>query len=266
MSNPSEATASLASNTVTVQWLLQAGFVIDCPNGVRIALDPYLSNIVGRRWGVNRTTPAPVSPRELRADYVVFSHWHEDHFDEDSLSGFSSDPKTRFIGPSSCVRRMIGRGMDPSRVLQIAVGETLRLGDISIEAVAARHDVEGLETPDAIGSFIQAGGVSLYHSGDTEYDARIHRQLSARVPTASLICINGTGGNMDVYEAAMLAVHIGSPVVVPMHFGLWSDADYGEGATLDPQEFENTYQALGGSGSVAIPQIGAPIVLKGDPG
>ena len=261
MSDPGVVAERQGSRRVTVRWLLHAGFVVDFPTGERVALDPYLSDIVGRRWGAKRTAPAPISAEELKADYVIFSHWHEDHFDEDSLPGFASHLATKFIGPASCVRRMIGRGMDPNRVLGISVGETLSLGNVGITAVLARHDLEGLETPDAIGTLLQSGSTSIYHSGDTEYDARIHRQLSPTAPTASLICINGTGGNMDAHEAALLAVQIGSPYVLPMHFGLWSDNDYGDGATLDPQIFAATYASLGGSGSVIIPEVTTPLIL-----
>jgi L-ascorbate 6-phosphate lactonase len=249
------------SASVTVNWLLQAGFLFDFPTGERIAIDPYLSDMVGRRWGAYRSAPPPISADELRADFIIFTHWHEDHFDEDSLAGFATHRSTQFVGPISCVKRMLGRGMDPQRVHELSPDMTMPLGNVRAFSTPARHDLAGLEAPDAIGVLLQSNSASIYHSGDTEYDARIHRHLSADPPTASLICINGTGGNMNVREAALLAVQVGSSTVVPMHFGLWSDQDYGSGATLDPSVFGSTYESLGGVGRVVIPQVGIPISI-----
>ena len=91
----------------------------------------------------------------------------------------------------------------------------------------------GLEpTPDAVGYVLSCGDVSVYHSGDTEYDSEII--ADTRGVGTSLVCINGTTGNMNVHEAALLAWLQGARLAVPFHYGLWRDADYGEGATLDP--------------------------------
>ncbi len=246
---------------VRIQWLWQAGFILEDAHGFRVALDPYLSDIVQRRWGPARIVPAPVRADELRADVIVFSHWHEDHFDADSVPGFASHSETVFVGPPSCARRLTGQGIAPDRVVSLRVGEARQIGPVAVTAIPAWHDVEGLETPDAIGTLIDFSGVTVYHSGDTEYDHRVRRLLSGMPPTASLICISGTGGCMDAREAALLAAQIGSPVVIPMHYGLWSDEDYGPGATLDPAIFEDTYRRLGGSGTVVVPSVGSPIVV-----
>ena len=72
-----------------------------------------------------------------------------------------------------------------------------------MRAVHARH-LFGLEpTPDAVGFVLAVDGVSLYHSGDTEYDSEIISDTKG--VTASFISINGTTGNMNAHEAAMMA-------------------------------------------------------------
>jgi L-ascorbate 6-phosphate lactonase len=106
-------------------------------------------------------------------------------------------------------------------------------------------------TPDAVGYLITVGGVRLYHAGDTEYDARILADTRGRVDV-SLVCINGTTGNMNAHEAALLAWQQGAALAVPMHYGLWRDADYGAGATLDPQLFADTYRRLAPEGRVHV--------------
>lgn len=48
-----------------------------------------------------------------------------------------------------------------------------------ITAVPARHEsgIPGWEVPDAIGLLIEAEGLRIYHTGDTEYDLRLGARL-----------------------------------------------------------------------------------------
>ena len=135
----------------------------------------------------------------------------------------------------------------------------MKFGDLTVRTVHARHFF-GLEpTPDAVGFVLQAGDVSVYHSGDTEYDSEII--ADTRGVTASFISINGTTGNMNAHEAAMLAWLQGSRLAVPFHYGLWRDEDYGEGATLDPQLFVGTYNRLNPGGRTLVLEPAAAVVV-----
>jgi L-ascorbate metabolism protein UlaG (beta-lactamase superfamily) len=40
-----------------------------------------------------------------------------------------------------------------------------------------------------------------------------------------MACINGGGGNLNAHEAALLAWQLKARLVVPMHYGMWSDDD-----------------------------------------
>jgi L-ascorbate metabolism protein UlaG (beta-lactamase superfamily) len=131
---------------------------------------------------------------------------------------------------------------------------------VQITAVPARHlaGIPGWEVPDAIGLLIEAEGLRIYHTGDTEYDLRL-RALAydeERPIDVMMTVINGAGGNMNAHEAALLAWHIRPKVVMPMHHILWKDFTGGKQATLDPQQFADTYQRLGGSGEVRLPNVG----------
>ena len=111
-----------------------------------------------------------------------------------------------------------------------------------------------------VGVVVEAGGFRLYHTGDTEYDARI---LSARALgpfDMGLFVTNGTGGNMSSREAALLAHQLGVARAVPMHYGMWADADYGADATLDPSVFVETCARLGGP-PTAVLEVGVPVEI-----
>jgi L-ascorbate 6-phosphate lactonase len=243
-------------------WLYQAGFVIKSPGGRVALIDPYLSDAVQRSYNQPRNVPAPLDAADVDADAVLATHPHEDHLDPDSAAAFGSHPRTRIIGPRSATEAAIGHGVDHSQTLAVEPGRPVRIGDIEIETVFARHMFDLEPTPDAVGFLLTVGGVRIYHAGDTEYDARILAETRGRVDV-SLVCINGTTGNMNAHEAALLAWQQGAALAVPMHYGLWRDADYGAGATLDPELFAGTYQRLHPGGRVRIPQPGELMLVGG---
>ncbi|CAB4940580.1 unannotated protein [freshwater metagenome] len=190
------------------------------------------------------------------------THSHDDHQDPEAIIPFSKHPKTRYIGPFNVIKLARAGGFYGDRSVLINRGEVVEVGDIKIEAVYARHMFEPEPTPDAAGYLITVGKWRIYHSGDTEYDARIVDDTENRTDV-SLICINGITGNMDTKEAAFLAWRQGCKVAVPMHFGLWrEDEEFNKTATLDLNEFTDTYKRLEPNGRVWIPELGKPLEMK----
>ncbi len=248
---------------VHIWWLYQAGFVIKSPGGTMLAIDPYLSESVLMSYGIGRGVPAPLTATEAEFDAVVATHSHDDHLDPDCVAEFAEHQGTLFVGPPSTVKIARGGGFPATRTHALRRGDTVEIGDITIEAVMARHEFEPEPTPDALGYLVTAGGWRIYHSGDTEYDARIVDDTEGRVDV-SLVCMNGTAGNMDVDEAAVLAWRQRPRLAVPMHFGLWRDEDYGDGATLAPGRFVEVYQRLRPGADVEVPRIGVPIRFPRD--
>jgi L-ascorbate 6-phosphate lactonase len=248
--------------TLAFWWLYQAGILVKSPAGTVIAVDPYLSESVMRSYHLPRGVPAPLDPAAADVDALVATHSHEDHLDPDSIEAFLRPERTRFVGPPMAAEKVQSTGVDQGRIIRVSRGDETLIGDISIRAVHARH-MFGLEpTPDAVGYVVSCGAASVYHSGDTEYDSEII--ADTRGVGTSLICINGTTGNMNAHEAAMLAWLQGTRLAVPFHYGLWRDTDYGEGATLDPQQFADTYAKLNPGGAVHILEPAARVVVGAD--
>ncbi len=242
--------AKVEPETLALWWLYQAGIVLKSPAGTIVAVDPYLSESVMRSYKLPRGVASPLDAADADVDALLATHSHEDHLDPDSIQGFLGHLRTRFIGPPMAVEKVLAAGVEADRTTPVARGDVVHVGDIEVRAVHARH-MFGLEpTPDAVGYVLSAAGVSVYHSGDTEYDSEIIADTHG-VGT-SLICINGTTGNMNVHEAALLAWQQGAGLAIPFHYGLWRDVDYGDGATLDPQQFVDTYHRLSPGGSVHV--------------
>jgi len=248
--------------TVALWWLYQGGVALKTPGGTVVLVDPYLSDSVTRSYGLPRAVPAPLDPAEANADALLATHSHEDHLDPDSIGPFLGHPQMRFVGPPMAAEKVIAAGVDVSRTTAVGRGDVIGVGDLSVRAVHARH-MFGLEpTPDAVGYVLESDGVRVYISGDTEYDSEII--ADTRGVSAALICINGTTGNMNAHEAAMLAWQQGAKVAMPFHYGLWHDPDYGTGATLDPQLFARTYHRLEPAGRVHILEAAEPVIVGQD--
>jgi L-ascorbate 6-phosphate lactonase len=247
------------AGTLALWWLYQSGVACKTPGGTIVLVDPYLSESVTRSYGLPRGVPAPLDATQAQADALLATHSHEDHLDPDSIGPFLSHLEMRFIGPPMAVDKVVASGIDAARTTTVARGDVTTIGDLSVRAVHARH-LFGLEpTPDAVGYVLECGDVRIYHSGDTEYDSEIIGDT--RGVSASLISINGTTGNMNAHEAAMLAWLQRAGVAIPFHYGLWRDADYGEGATLDPELFVGTYHRLDPAGRTHILEPSAAVVI-----
>jgi L-ascorbate 6-phosphate lactonase len=254
--------ARVQPGTVVLWWLYQGGVAVKTPGGTVVLIDPYLSDSVTRSYGLPRAVTAPLDPAEADADALLATHSHEDHLDPDSIGPFLSHQRMRFVGPPMAAEKVIASGVEAARTTAVHPGDVIGIGDLSVRAVHARH-MFGLEpTPDAVGFVLECDGVRIYISGDTEYDSEII--ADTRGVSAALICINGTTGNMNAHEAAMLAWQQGAKVAIPFHYGLWHDPDYGEGATLDPRLFASTYRRLEPAGQVHILEAAQPVAVGPD--
>ena len=258
--------AQVPTGQVRAWWLGGTGFVFKTAVGTQLYVAPYFSNCVAAIFGVERAFPAPISAEEARPDLLIATHWHEDHLDPEGLPIITRHSQAQFLGPPSCVSRLLGWGVPRDRVAGLRVGESHAFRDVTITAVAARHvaGLPGWETDDAIGLLLDFGGLRVYHSGDTEYDLRLRALAynNTRPIDVCLLVINGVGGNMNAHEAALLAWQLGARTVVPMHHLLWKEFSGGEQATLDPQLLVETYRRLGGGGTVRALQVGEGMLLS----
>ena len=260
------AQTSVSAGTVRAWWLGGTGFIFKTAQGTQIYIDPYLSDSVAAIFGQPRGFPAPIALEDVRPDLLIATHFHEDHLDPGGIPLIAKVSNTVFMCPPTALSRALGWGVPRDRVLSLERGQKRIFRDVAIEAVYARHEsgTVGWEVPDAIGVILDFGGLRIYHSGDTEYDLKLRALYKEQLDVALLV-INGTGGNMNAHEAAMLAWHIGVKTALPMHHLLWKDPAPHPEATLDPSLFKQTYEKLGGKGDIRLLAVGESTVFSAAP-
>jgi L-ascorbate metabolism protein UlaG (beta-lactamase superfamily) len=218
-------------------WLGQAGFAVRA-GGVTALIDPFLSPHDGR------TYESSLAASEARGvDLVLCSHEHVDHFDAAAAPAIAAaSPGAVFVVPTPIVDMVTEVGIAADRVVGIQPGEPLELAGVAVTAVPAMHGVTmedaygfGEQLSDGmirfVGFVLEAGGLRLYHAGDTIHYAGMEDALRAFGVDVAMLPINGRDperegrgivGNLSEREAAWLAAEIGAGVLLPMHYDVFA--------------------------------------------
>ena len=175
-------------------WLGHASFKIKMFSGRIIYLDPY-----------------NIKNGEEKADIIVSSHSHGDHFSRSDIKKIWKDD-TILLGPVSIadsLKKFDGQALE--------IGEEFAYKDFKIELFPAYTIKKGThpKSNNWVGSIIESAGKSVYHAGDTERIPEM-KELADRKITVALLPCGGTY-TMDFEEATDAALDIQPEIVVPMH-------------------------------------------------
>ena len=242
------------ASALGIIWLGQSTFIYQFPTGLVVCVDPYLSYATSSGGTRERLTPILTPPSMLRADVVVTTHDHADHFDEHSLRPIAERPETIFVGPSSCREHWQAMKLPPERFLRLDRGESQDVAGATFTALHAEHDSG--QKRDAIGMLISAGEFSVYQVGDSEYVPKLVDQAKGLKPDLLAVPINGRKGNMNHREAAMLTQLVEPRVAIPMHYAMFRNN------TADPQDFVDACRDVGVGANVVIMEPGIPFELQ----
>ena len=175
-------------------WKGHACFMIKMFSGRIIYLDPY-----------------KVSKNEEKADIIVSSHTHGDHFSKSDIKKLWKE-ETILLGPESIADDLRSFNGKP-----LKIGEAFSYKDFSIELFQA-YTIKKSTHPKITrwtGTIIESAGKSVYHAGDTERIPEM-KTLAERKITVALLPCGGTY-TMDFEEASDAALDIQPEIVVPMH-------------------------------------------------
>lgn len=243
--------------------------------GGRVVLtDPVLTGRVGP---LRRIGPVPATADYADADLVLISHLHGDHLHPPSLRLLR--PGARIVVPRGAGAWLRAKGIPG--VEELAPGEELVDGDLRVVGVSAAHSghrwgPRSTRGPQAraMGHVLEAGGVRVYASGDTD----LFDDMSTIGPLdVALLPVWGWGpslgpGHLDPARAAVAVERLRPRVVVPVHWGSLvlpglTGVPGGPGARMrrmlvhPPRVFAATV-AAGASGThVALTEPGARVLL-----
>jgi L-ascorbate metabolism protein UlaG (beta-lactamase superfamily) len=183
-----------------LEWLGHSGFRVNVGKA-SIYIDPYR-----------------VAADEPKADLILITHQHYDHFSIQDLERLRKDT-TQVLAPPAVAERLDGNvhSLRPGDV-----AETDIYG-VDVRAVPAyntsKRDGEGRpfhpREAGCLGYEINVRGERLYHAGDTDVIPEMDWVVGAEV---ALLPVSGVHV-MTALEAAEAARRIQPTVAVPMHWG-----------------------------------------------
>lgn len=228
--NDFETKLMIPDGRTSLNYVVQAGFVLKSKKGTTMGVDLYLSDCVERFDGFKRLSPMVMSP-STPLDYVVASHWHLDHFDIDAMPLLMSSRKTKLVCCEDCADHVKNLNLDENRVTYVSVGDTVQCADITVHAVFCDH---GAGAPKAVGFVFEVDGFKIYLAGDTALRLDKAPEIARFGPFDVMLApINGAFGNLNEYENVELCAFHRPRLSVPCHFwtfaeqhgdpGVWAD-------------------------------------------
>jgi len=227
-----------------VVWLGHATVLVDL-DGTKLLTDPVLRPRIAhlrRAWAADS--------RALRGlDAVLVSHVHFDHLDLPSLERLGrSLPVVVPRGAGGLLRK---RRFE--QVVEVAVGEELRIGAVTVVATEAEHDADrgplGTKAPSL--GYLVRGTRSVYFAGDTDLFpgmAEICPGLDlALLPIAGWGAKTGPG-HLDPRRATEALRLLRPQACVPVHWGTYHpltwDATRRLAMELPPEELRRAAAEL----------------------
>jgi len=218
------------SGKLALWWLGQHSFVVKVGRKV-IYIDPFLTPMD------QRVIPPLLRPEEVtNASIVCGTHDHADHIDRPVWPGIAAaSPGAMFVIPSFFESTLPDELEIPaSRFVGLDDGESIELDGVKLSAVAAAHEFLDRDPATGrhpyLGYIIEAGGVTIYHAGDTCIYEGLVTKLRRWKFDVMFLPINGRDaarlaagciGNMTYQEAVDLAGTLQPRLVIPAHYEMF---------------------------------------------
>lgn len=200
-----------------ITWIGQAGLLFEI-NGIKIMIDPYLSDSVEKINPKNyRRVAINENLFDIKPDVMIFTHNHLDHYDPETVEKFiSKDTNITILAPTSVWNEVKEIGGENNYILFNRHTSWTENGVCYTAAKAEHSDI----TP--IGVIIDDGEKKYYVTGDTLYNEEIFSDIPDDV-YALFLPINGVGNNMNMIDARAFAKRVGTKKSVPLHFGMFDE-------------------------------------------
>ncbi|MET9042500.1 MBL fold metallo-hydrolase [Streptomyces sp. NPDC004362] len=207
---------------VEITWWGHATCTVE-DSGTRVLTDPLFAR---RLAHLRRRRGAPPPPEARVADVVLVSHLHADHLHVPSLARLA--PGTRLLVPRGALAQVPGlRRLGRLRLTEVAPGDFVRVDDLVVRVVPARHDGRrlpvGPHRSPALG-FVLEGGARTYFAGDTGLFESMAEEVGP--VDVAILPVGGWGpylgpGHLDAGRAAEALARLMPRSAVPVHYGTY---------------------------------------------
>lgn len=160
---------------------------------------------------------------EDKADLILVTHEHGDHFSVDAINAVSKSGTQLICNNSGIVDKI--QGNVSAEVTVMKEGDTLEKMGVNIRAVAGYNDIhprhDGHNSFN-VGYVFTLGGIQMLHTGDTGLIEEFHHFGKLDI---ALLPIGGSY-TMDEEEAAKAVTDMLKPrIAIPMHYGFATGGD-----------------------------------------
>ena len=246
-------------DTLALWFLGQNGWMVKSPEGVVVALDPYLSdscNPSRRGLDLARQVPLLVTPEGLEADLLACTHSHADHADPQTLCACGRSGRIKaFLGPGDAQAVFAEAGIAESDRSLTWPNMVTELGDLTLTGTFALPTDAGDLTH--MGFVIQAGGSpKVWITGDTAWCDLLAEAGAKHKPDVICLPINGGYANLSHWEAAELVRRVAPVQAIPCHWDMFADN------SCSPHMFEASLTVKEMRGVYRLPIHGRKMVIE----
>lgn len=162
------------------------------------------------------------------------------HMDFPSLTAMlAASPEAKLVLPKSAAEMAREAGIDYGRMTTTDNGlrvEYFGMGDyMRVYAVPSAKLDPATREPKLdhtvsggypyLGYLIRAGNLTIYHSGDCVPYEGLAQRLRPYNVNVALLGVSGPPDSFTVEQAAALCAEIGAKWLIPMHYGMFADAN-----------------------------------------
>lgn len=195
---------------VEITWLGHSAFEIMSDKGLKILIDPFISN--------NPTCNLPVE--EIEVDLILITHGHADHFGD--AMEIANRTGAKLVGNHEVSLLLSKQGIES---VGMNIGGSINIQGVKITMLDAKHSsdidfVEEVIPGGSAASFLITSeeGTKIFHAGDTGLFGDMEKIIGDIYKPDIAILPIGDKFTMGPFEAAIATRWISPKIVIPMHY------------------------------------------------
>lgn len=202
-------------------WLGSGGFLL-ISHGTTIVIDPVLCP--GTDTKLKFFEAPPITPKEIEADIVLYTHNDEDHLGAETAQTINTK---LFGGTPPCYESLTRMGIPPEKVLCYRDGKVFQVENITIEVFPADHPWQLLDpvefgepfrSGDACGYIITTPDARIYFPGDTRL---IKEHYTIKDIDLFAMDVGTSEYHLGLRGAAIIANQLPNAYLLPNHYGTY---------------------------------------------